>query len=473
MAEVLIKKVNETFIRVIAEKSILKEIESQFKYRPLNFRFDPNYINRIWDGYIKLFRADTKLFYIGILDSLVMFLQKQGYCFKISGDFAGTKQFSEHEARMFIKTLNLPSNLEVRDYQLKYFITSVRNRRAICVSPTNSGKSLLQYLLFRYFNKKTLIIVPNIQLVTQMSSDFKSYGYDGDIHEIMEGKEKDTDCQLIISTYQSIYKLPSSWYADKEVILGDEVHTFKAKSLKALMEKCTNSSVRIGVTGTFPDDILSQMTIKGLFGPIHTFISSKELIEQGYSTPLIIKILTLNHIDCCYWKNTSGIEYEDEIKFLMNSEARIKFIKNLSISLKGNTFIMFNEIKGCTDFPVYYVDGNTEVTERNKIISEVETQKNSITVCSSVFSTGINIKRLDNMIFARPSKSRIRIMQSIGRGLRKSPDKNKITLFDISDKIFRDIDNITLRHGLDRVKMYENENFDFKKYSINLEVTKM
>ena len=476
MKEIVITKIDEVFVSVSAETSILKEIDNEFRYRPPNYRFNPRF-GYGWNGYINLFNPETKLFYIGLLDELIEFIKNNNYNFKITGDF-GAQNFSEHEARIFVKTLSLPDYLELRDYQLKYFITSVRNRRAICISPTNSGKSLIQYLLFRYFNKKTLLIVPNIQLVTQMHDDFRSYGYEGDIHLIKEGSEKNSDCQLTISTYQSIYNLKSSWFHDKEVILGDEVHTFKAKSLKRMMEKTNNSPIRIGVTGTIPEDTLSKKTIKGLFGPFHTYISSTELIERGYSSPINIKILTLNHLDSPYWNNSKKIDYEDEIPEILSSEKRIEFIKNLAISLKGNTFIMFREIeygkklyeciKKYSGVPLYYVDGKDKADARKKLVNIIENEKDSITICSTVFSTGINIKKINNLIFTRPSKSRVQIMQSIGRGLRVSPEKTHITLFDISDRIISDINNHTIEHRILREKMYNNEKFSFRSYSINL-----
>ena len=172
------------------------------------------------------------------------------------------------------------------------------------------------------------------------------------------------------------------------------------------------------------------------------------------------------------------INYQDEINYILNSEERTRFIKNLATSLTGNTFIMFRmkdhgrrmyeEILKEATIPVFYIDGGNSADERLKLINHIETLENSITVCSTVFSTGINIKKLNNLIFPHPSKSRIRTLQSVGRGLRMNPGKKDLTVFDISDDLIEKLQNTTLLHMLERRRMYTEEEFPFKEYTINL-----
>ncbi len=474
---ITIKKINEVNCQIICDASIAKEINGKFRYRKPNYFFASSFKKGKWNGYINLFNVMDNTFPIGILPELIKYFTEAKYEYEIKGDF-GSEEFSEFEALEFIKTLNIPKKYEIRDYQLKYFIKGVRNHRMIALSPTSSGKSLIIYLLYRYFKKKTLIIVPSTTLVTQISNDFKDYGYEGNAHLIMEGESKNTSESLIISTYQSIYNEKSVWFDDKEAIIVDEVHTFQAKTLVNMMKKTLKTKIKIGFTGTLQEDELSLMSIKSTFGQIYKFISTKELIDRKFSTPVLFKILKLNHVNSLYKDNLLKIDYHDEISYLINSEERNNFIKNLAISLKGNTFIMFRhkiqgnkifeKISNETKNPIFYIDGLNVTEERLDKIKEIENLENSICVCSTVFSTGINIKKLNNLIFIHPSKSRIRVLQSLGRGLRISPDKKILTIFDIGDDLIEKIDNTTLLHLKERLKMYQDEELPYKEYLINL-----
>jgi superfamily II DNA or RNA helicase len=473
-----IVKINETYLRIYAEEGPLKEIEDKFKKRPENYRFDPRYPQH-WDGYVKLFSKKERLFYIGLLPELVDFLKKSKYEYRIEGEFISTN-FSEVEALEFIKTLDIPEKYQVRDYQLKYFIKCVRNRRAICLSPTNSGKSLIIYLLYRYFNKRTLLCVPTIGLVTQMFKDFKDYGYQNaeeNIHLIMEGSEKKSNKPLVISTWQAIYDEKRNFY-NFDVLIGDEAHTFQAKSLKKMMEKMIKTSVKIGLTGTLTNDPLANMTIQGLFGPVCKFISTDQMIKKGFSSPVFIKILELKHEKSPFRDNQLFLDYQIEKDYICQSPERIEFVKNLALSLKGNTFIMFRNIAHGRTIrdalinsgkQIYYVDGKDSAENRELIRLAVENSKtDSITICSTVFQTGINISSINNLIFVHPSKSRIRVLQSIGRGLRIAEGKAILNIFDISDLLVDTGINTTIIHSRERIKMYEAENFPFKEYKILL-----
>ena len=477
---VIIRKLNEVYVKVLAEPHTLEEIHDAFSILKKDAQFDPRFKKHQWNGKIALFNKRTQCHYIGILPELVNLLKERGYEYKIEGDF-GAQEFSEDEALEFIKTLNLPENFKVRDYQLKYFIEAVRNKRAVCLSPTNSGKSLIIYLIYRYFNGRTLLCVPTIALVTQMFNDFKSYGYDSDTnaHMIMEGAEKETDKQLTIATWQSIYDEGRLFYQKYDVVIGDEAHSFQSKSLKNMMALTTNAKVRIGLTGTLTKDQLSNMTIKGLFGPIHQYTTQKELMDRGISSPLEISILELFHSNSPWLDRKYPLDYDSEIPFILDSQERVKFINNLAIHLseKGNVFVMFTRInngkkiyeflKDKVDIPVFYVDGSTPAEDREKIRKTIDSLDRSITVCSLVFSVGIDIKKIRYMIFTHPSKSRIRVLQTIGRGLRKFPDK-VLNIYDISDRLQENGENHTLKHMKERIEMYREEQFTHKRNLISI-----
>ena len=201
---------------------------------------------------------------IGLMPELTMFLDKNQYEYTIDGNF-GSGNFSEVEALEFIKSLNIPSKYEVRDYQLKYFIKAVRNRRMVCIAPTNAGKTLLTYLLFRYFNCKMLITVPSTTLVWQTIDAFKEYGYDGDgVHGVVAGIAKETDKPCTISTWQSLQQQGRVFFEQFEAVLGDEAHTNAGQTLQSIMNMQTNAKFRIGLTGSMPDEPLYKNIIIGI-----------------------------------------------------------------------------------------------------------------------------------------------------------------------------------------------------------------
>ena len=385
--------------------------------------------------------------------------------------------------RAIAKKLKLP--FEPRDYQLQAFAHGVRNSRAMLLSPTASGKSLIIYLLSRYYNKRTLIIVPTVSLVKQMIGDFQSYGYNDDIHGITAGVDKETNCMYTVSTWQSIYKMPRKWFEQFDCVIGDEAHLFKAKSLTSIMTKLVKCPDRFGFTGTLDGTLTHKLVLEGLFGAVEKVTTTSELIDQGTLADFKVKCIVLQYPDDVKRIHAKD-KYSEEVDFLVRNEARNRFIRNLALSLKGNTLILYQFVdkhgkilhqeisnrvkKSIDDRPVHFVSGNVGGDERESIRHIVEKQTDAIIIASfGTFSTGINIKRLHNIIFASPSKSRIRVMQSIGRGLRKGNNKESATLFDIADNLsYKSRTNFTLEHFAERLKMYNDEHFEYTMYKVNL-----
>ena len=329
------------------------------------------------------------------------------------------------------------------------------------------------YALVRYHinvSRNVLIVVPTTSLVEQMYKDFESYGWrTKDCHKIYAGADKYTDHNVIITTWQSIYKEPRKWFDRFDVVIGDEAHQFKAKSLTTLMSKMHKCKFRIGFTGTLDGANVNQLVLEGLFGRCSKVTKTNELIKQGYLAKLMVRIILLKHEE----KLFEG--YQDEIDYLIDHEGRNKFIRNLAIDLKGNTLILFNYVErhglvlynlinSHTDKPVYFVHGGVDVEDREDVRVLTEQSDNAIIVASyGTFSTGINIKKLHNIIFASPSKSRVRNLQSIGRVLRKGENKSQATLYDIADDISTNKgNNYTLNHLMERVKIYNEEKFHYE-----------
>ena len=318
-----------------------------------------------------------------------------------------------------------------------------------------------------------------------MNGDFKEYGYDGECHLITAGVDKESEEDIVISTWQSIYKMPKKWFEQFDVIIGDEAHLFKAKSLTSIMTKMIGTKYRFGFTGTLDDAQTHKLVLEGLFGAVEKVTTTAELIENKTLSDFRIKCIALQYPDHVKQAQSKN-KYQEEVEFLVLNEARNKFIRNLALSLKGNTLLLYNfvekhgkplhkNIKAAIDKSVdkrsiYFVSGEVKGDEREQIRHIVEQEDDAIIVASyGTFSTGVNIKRLHNIVFCSPSKSRIRVLQSIGRGLRTGDGKDMATLFDIADNLtWKSKTNFTLDHFAERLKMYNDEKFDYKMYRVKI-----
>ena len=485
MSNIILHKRNEAFIHFECDRGTAQELSDYFTFFVPGYQFMPAFKNRIWDGKVRL--ADLRNFtiYHGLVPYIQQFCEERDYELTIDPEVNSTINYSAIEAKEFIDTLNLP--YEVRDYQLKSFIQAVRNKRIMILSPTASGKSLILYMILRYLQhtdyQKGLLIVPTTSLVEQMYKDFESYGFDSEeyCHRQYSGKEKHSDKFLTITTWQSIYKNPKEYFEQFDFVLGDEAHQFKAKSLTTIMSGLENASYRIGCTGTLDGAQTHKLVLEGLFGPVYKFVTTAELIEQGHLAEFKIKCLVLGYPEEVR-KMAKGWDYQSEIEYIVKNPKRNEFIRNLALSLEGNTLILFQFVeKHGKDLyasikehakkrKVFFVYGGTDVEIRESVRSITEKENDAIIVASyGTFSTGINIRNLHNIVFASPSKSRVRNLQSIGRGLRIGDNKESATLFDIADD-FRigKYTNYTLHHFIERVKIYDEEKFKYKFYNIEI-----
>jgi superfamily II DNA or RNA helicase len=488
--DLILYKQKEAFIRVACEKSVAQELADYFTFFVPGYQFMPAYKNRLWDGKIRLADLRTYTIYHGLVPYIEKFCEERGYKLEVDAAVNNTESFSALEANEFLEQLHLDKTIiteGVREYQYKAFITAVRRRRMLLLSPTGSGKSLIQYLILRYLQykdyKKGLLIVPTTSLVEQMYSDFKSYGYDSDTycHRQYSGKEKHTDKFLTITTWQSIYKNPPEYFEQFDFVLGDEAHQFKAKSLTTIMTGLKNASYRIGCTGTIDGTQTHKLVLEGLFGPVYQSTTTAKLIENKQLADFRIKCLVLKYSEeVC--KLSRGWDYQSEIDYIVRSTARNEFIRNLALSLEGNSLILFNLVEKhgkhlhklieekAINRHVFFVYGGTDVDVREQVRAITEKENNAIIVASyGTFSTGVNIRNLHNVIFASPSKSRVRNLQSIGRGLRLGDNKTEAVLYDIADdfRIGKHV-NYTLQHLQERVRIYDEEKFKYKFYNIEV-----
>ena len=485
MTDIIIKKKNEVYVTVKAEPHINQELSDLFTFDVPGAKFMPQYRSKYWDGKIRLYSPATGEIYGGLVDKIVSWAKKSEYSLEFENNQFYGAPFEENEiiSREGVKQyMTRISKHKPRNYQVDAVYDALRYNRKLLISPTASGKSLMIYAVVRYYaekNKKILLVVPTTSLVEQMFKDFQDYGWDAEnyCHRIYAGKEKTNEYPVTITTWQSIYKLKRPFFKDFEVVIGDEAHLFKSKSLISIMTKMDAAKYRFGFTGTLDGTQTHKWVLEGLFGPSYKVTQTKELIDKGHLSKLQIHILILKH------KPQKFEVYEEELQHIITHQKRNNFIKNLVLDLKGNTLVLFSRVETHgqplyelinnsiqNDRKVFYVHGGVDAEERERIREITETEKNAIIVASyGTFSTGINIKNLHNVIFASPSKSRIRNLQSIGRVLRKGDSKTQAVLYDIADDITHlSRRNYTLNHLIERIKIYNEEKFNYEIVQIDL-----
>lgn len=483
MEKVYVEKVDDVHIRVNAEPSTKMEMSSYFEFYVDGYKFMPAYKNKMWDGKIRLLNTMTGMIYAGLLGYIAKFCKSHEYELVVDPALQPLESFDDNAGYDLAKQFN--AKFEPRDYQNNAVVEALNNERKLLLSPTASGKSFIIYLLARYHaeicNRRVLILVPTTSLVSQMSSDFKEYNNDKDldIHKIMAGADKNVDAQYTVSTWQSVYKMRKDYFEKFDVVFVDEAHQAKAKSITKILEKMPNVRYRYGLTGTLDDTETHELVLTGLFGPVHRVTETKKLIADNTLAEFKIKAITLGYPDDLRKLNKNK-SYQEEIDWIVRNESRNKFIRNLAWSLPGNTLILFQFVEkhGMVLAPmlenegknVHFIHGGVKADDRENVRKVAEATGDNIILASyGTFSTGVNIKRLDNIIFASPSKSKIRNLQSIGRVLRKGNGKDKATLYDIVDDLqWKTHKNFAVNHFIERVKIYSNEGFEFKIYNVDI-----
>ena len=481
---------DHSMIRVNCSSACAAELSEKFSFFVPGYKFMQPYKRKVWDGKIRLFNRMNGEINAGLFEKIKVFAGQHGYGIRLKRSEYGLpnekNEVSHLNMLKWIATVGAP--FLPRDYQYDAITHAIEHKRCLLLSPTGSGKSFIIYLILRWYmaasSEKILIVVPTTGLVEQMYKDFKDYGFDSEnnCHKIYSGKDKETDKQIIISTWQSINKLPNVWFEKFGCVFGDECHGFKAKSLSSIMNKAINAEYRFGTTGTLDGTQTNEMVLEGLFGPVERVTTTKELQDEETLAKLNIKVLLLDYEEETR-KSFENKTYQEEIDFIVSHEGRNRLISNLACDLKGNTLVLFNLVdkhgkvlqeliknKIDKNRRLFYVSGETKTSDRETIRGIVEKQTNSIVLASlGTFSTGINIRNLHNIIFASPSKSQIRVLQSIGRGLRMSDDGRTTVLYDIADDLhYKTRKNFTLQHSAERIKIYTKEQFPFEILKVDI-----
>jgi len=494
-----VHKKNHAFLHIDCDPGIANELTDFFTFYAEGYQFHPAYKNKVWDGKIRLFNGRDKELPGGLFKYLKEFVAVRDYTLELEfSNYYGAIGSDAGIDMSYLEDYTFTSRGEPighRDYQLDAIYHGLTNKRALLISPTASGKSFIIYSIMRYFldahpNKKALIVVPTTSLVKQMYSDFADYSEFDDtfnakkeIHCIYGGQPKIAkEERIVISTWQSIYKLKTPWFEQYGMVIGDEAHNFKAKSLVSILSKCKEAEYRFGTTGTLDGSQVHKLVLEGHFGPSYKVTTTKDLMDSGALADLNINVLLLKYKEE-YCREVIKKKYQDEIEFIIGYEKRNKFISKLALDQEGNTLVLFNYVEkhgkplyklisenAHRRRKVFFVSGATDVDTREEVRRITEKEKDAIIVASlGVFSTGVNIRNLHNIIFASPSKSQVKVLQSIGRGLRKSDNGQATTLYDIADDLhWKQKKNYTLNHAAERIKIYSKEKFKYNIYEIDI-----
>ncbi len=497
MSDVInVEQINAVYLKINTESSVKFELEAYFRFQPQGYQFSPAYKNRVWDGWIRIFQPLKPVLYVGLFSKLRKFCEDRGYELNAPAHLMEGEKVPDDYGYEIAKEVNC--KFEPRDYQNKYIVDAIRDSRSLSLSPTSSGKSLIIYLIqqhyYRAFEHRTLIIVPTISLVHQMAGDFVDYGCDpSHIYKIQGGIDKNTDAPIVVSTWQSLIKLRKDWFSQFKVVLGDEAHLFQAKSLQKIMEGLDECYYRHGFTGTLKSEESKthRLVLEGCFGSVRKHVSTKDLMDDGTIADFNIKAIVLSHSvenRKAFKKAISKVQnssqkYPAEREYITNHDKRNIFIRNLLWSLKDqNNLVLFDLVEkhGKILEPLlrkdgrelHFIYGATKGTERERIRHMIENdpiKQHDILASFGTFSTGINLKKLDNVIFASGSKSEVKVLQSIGRALRKGNDADKATLYDITDDLsVGAYQNYTLQHFRKRIEIYGSEQFEVKIYTVNI-----
>jgi superfamily II DNA or RNA helicase len=491
-------EVNASYLKIQCEKEIEHELWEFFTYEIPGSQYDPRVKARHWDGKLHLYNKKTHQIYRGLLPRVAQWAKEHDYTFRFEYRVEPRPQL---EPKSFVTQLDLPAHIKDRWYQYDCFSKAVSDSRNITELSTAAGKSLIIYQLMRYYNKPTLIVVHTLGLLTQMYKHFKEYGYDVEtnVHVVSSGADKRSNKFVYLSTWQSIYEEKPAFFDKFEVVIGDEVHLFTAKSLQSILTNCRNAYHRFGFTGTVQEGQCHRLVLEGLFGSVFKPTTTRDLADEGWIAHPKVNIIVFDYPDnyrkFMHRGSSYGykpVKYAQEMDFICRIPKRNQYIVNLALNLKGNTLILFRYIEKHgqelyrlfkhsdynnpvnEELTVNYVDGGTDKEDREIIRQAIIAGKSSINICSyGVFSTGIDVPNLNNIIFASPYKSKQKVLQSIGRGLRLIKGKTHCNIYDLVDDLsYKNVNNHTLNHYIERIRYYNEEEFEYKQFRIALDQNK-
>lgn len=491
-----IDKIDNVNLRVNGDISQLLELKAFSSFYAPNHKFHPRFRARIWDGKISYFNMHHKTLPIGLMPELLKFCNQFGYSPKMTFniDELVPQQKDDAHFKTFYDIIFKDTEFYPREYQHDAIKSAINNRRGIIVSPTGSGKSLIIYAIIRYLlteGKKTILVVPNVSLVNQMFNDFVDYGwYECGHHteKLYSGQKPTFGKEVLITTYQSLLRKGPEFFTPYEAIMNDEAHTVKSVELQKIAAKCANASTRIGLTGTLPKEESDAYNIHGMLGPTIYNLKSKKLIDEGVLSNIAVVNAFLKYPKDIAEKGKRR-KYHDEIDLIETTPERMNAFKYVFDNIKDgqNSLILVNHIQHLNDikdfietniddkYTLYIINGSIDANKREVIRQTIDKENNVILLATfGTVSTGINIKRIHNVIFGSSSKSEIRVLQSIGRGLRTHEAKEGVVIWDFVDDFSfvnrngNQTNNHVYGHWEERYKYYKEQEFPCFKKDIKL-----
>ena len=453
-----------------------RECVNAVKYFLPHARYSPAYRLGRWDGTQSFCTLGGRT-YLNLLDKILPVVIKSGYEIDIQDNRTPHEFAFEEVDENFLSHINWPSDhrmagqpIMLRDYQIQAINECINNLQGISIAPTSAGKTIITASLSKLAESygRTIVIVPNKNLVQQTEEDYRNIGLDVGV---LFGDRKEYNRQHTICTWQSLNVLDKkskdaldddqlAVFLDNLVaVICDEVHMVKNMNVLhgLLTTTFSNIPIRWGLTGTVPEEEYNQVSLYSAIGPIIGKLSAKELQDKGYLAKCHVNILQTQ--DSVVYN-----DYQSELKYLVTTRPRLEWMagKILEISKAGNTLILVDRIEtgeilhelidGST-----FISGQMKSTKRKEAYKEINLADNAIMIATyGTTSTGISINRIFNLVLIEPGKSFVRVIQSIGRGLRKADDKEEVEIFDISSKC-----KFSNRHLLKRKKFYESVEYPY------------
>lgn len=486
-------KIDEVNFKLTCNISQAMELKEHVSCYAPNYYYHPKFRAHCWNGKISFFEVRKKLFPIGLLPMFMSFVERFNYKYKFNFDTKSlSTEIEEKELVSFYDNLFKGTKYYPRDYQHDAIFRALKNKRGLLVLPTGSGKSICIYVIVRIMlgmDKQVLLVVPNVSLVEQMYSDFQDYGWK-DLgkycNKLYSKKELNLKNPVLISTWQSIYNKKEQFFSRFGCLINDETHLSKSLSLRKIGQKCLNADFRIGTTGTLNQEKADKWNIYSILGPKLIEKISSELIDAGVLSKIVIANLIAKYPKHVIDKNKNR-PYPEEVDTILEYKNRDKILNFIFDNTPDgqNTMVLCHRIKHLKrveeyllkhlpdKYEIFVIYGQIEAQEREAIRKMMEEKENLVLVCTyQTVGTGINIKRLHQVIFYASYKSKIKVLQSLGRGLRKHATKTKLILWDIIDDLRwkkrtgKLGENHIFKHWKARMKYYKEQGFK----SVNREI---
>ena len=457
------------------ELTTRRKLVNKFKYEIPGARFMPAVRLGRWDGCVSFFSMGGQT-YVNMLDEILPIIEAEGYHINLTDDRPPLElSFDEIDANYLSATkwpIGHPAQgqpIVLRDYQVEVINKFLHEPQSIQEIATGAGKTIITATLSKLCEPygRTVIIVPNKSLVTQTEEDYKNIGVDVGVYY---GDRKQLNRTHTICTWQSLNNLMKAskdglatttmteFAEDVACVIVDEVHMAKADVLKQLLTgPFAHCTIRWGLTGTVPKEDYNQKSLSVSIGQVAHRISASELQDKGILANCHVNIIQTE--DFVAYKT-----YQEEQKYLTTTKTRMGFVANeiKDIAQSGNTLILVNYVKTgelleeLIDDAVF-VSGKTKVQDRKEEYDEIKTASNKIIIATyGVAAVGINIPRIFNLVLIEPGKSFVRVIQSIGRGIRKAQDKDHVQIWDITSTA-----KFAKRHLTARKKFYKEANYPY------------